>query len=263
MSALGTFPFGQPVKRVTQVDRTPKRVFVLGVYASAVHAQWIGPNGKTLARALAVASEPEIFWRGDNAQAIVETIEVPEAAGHVIAAAATFNGPSGKALDDCILEPLGLTRSAAWLCDLVPHSCRNPGQEKAIERVYAPAALVHKLAAATVPTLPSILADETRRNEILAELEASQASTLILLGDEPIKWFLSHFGTPHKRLIGFGQTPETYGRLHPIPIAGRDIDVLPLVHPRQAARLGSHSPVWHQAHTYWMEVVARSLNMRG
>ena len=40
-----TFPFGQPVRRVEQQDRAPKRVFVLGVYASAVHARWIDVDG--------------------------------------------------------------------------------------------------------------------------------------------------------------------------------------------------------------------------
>ena len=34
------FPFGETVKRLVQEDRTPKKVFVLGVYASAVHARW-------------------------------------------------------------------------------------------------------------------------------------------------------------------------------------------------------------------------------
>ena len=53
---VGTFPFGQPIKRVVQTDRSPKRVFVLGVYASAVHARWCNDRGKQLVRALAVAS---------------------------------------------------------------------------------------------------------------------------------------------------------------------------------------------------------------
>ena len=58
------FPFGQPLKRVQQTDRTPKKVFVLGVYASAVHARWIDKEGRDKIKALAVASEPCIFWRG-------------------------------------------------------------------------------------------------------------------------------------------------------------------------------------------------------
>ena|GEM_PF-5112732 len=58
------FPFGQPVRCLVQRDRTPKKVFILGVYASAVHARWVDPSGRQLVLALAVASEPYIFWRG-------------------------------------------------------------------------------------------------------------------------------------------------------------------------------------------------------
>jgi hypothetical protein len=37
--AIESFPFRRPVRKVSQKDRTQKKVFVLGVYASAVHAQ--------------------------------------------------------------------------------------------------------------------------------------------------------------------------------------------------------------------------------
>jgi len=37
---IGIFPFGEKVREVEQKDRSPKQVFILGVYASAVHAKW-------------------------------------------------------------------------------------------------------------------------------------------------------------------------------------------------------------------------------
>ena len=40
------FPFGSKLKPVFQTDTTPKKVFVLGIYASAVHAKWLDKNGK-------------------------------------------------------------------------------------------------------------------------------------------------------------------------------------------------------------------------
>ncbi len=55
MNQIGIFPFGQPIIPVAQAEKTPKNIFVLGVYASAVHARWIGPDGKRLVTALAVA----------------------------------------------------------------------------------------------------------------------------------------------------------------------------------------------------------------
>ena len=47
------FPFGERLHRLVQEDRTPKKVFVLGVYASAVHALWM-KDGKIKCRAMDV-----------------------------------------------------------------------------------------------------------------------------------------------------------------------------------------------------------------
>lgn len=136
--ARGTFPFGAPLHELTQVDRRPKRVFVLGVYASAVHATWFGEDGRVKVRALAVASEPEIFWTGARAAELVAGLDVPRGAGRLAAADSQLYGPSGRSLDDDYLAPLGVDRSSAWLCDLVPHACLNPNQKAAIARAYEP-----------------------------------------------------------------------------------------------------------------------------
>lgn len=125
MTAIGTFPFGQPVLSLRQADRSPKEIFILGVYASAVHARWVDPDGAELAKALAVASEPHIFWRGESPEAIIDQIHLPRGTGKLVPAASMFNGPSGIALDERILAPLNRTRRQAWLADLVPHSCVN------------------------------------------------------------------------------------------------------------------------------------------
>ncbi|MBN1484318.1 MAG: hypothetical protein JXA37_06305, partial [Chloroflexia bacterium] len=114
MQPVGTFPFGEPVRIVQQQDRNPKQAFVLGVYASAVHARWVGPGDRLRVRALAVASEPEIFWRGDGAAEIIADIPIPPDLGRLAPAAPSFNGPSGRALDEHFLRPLGLRREQAW-----------------------------------------------------------------------------------------------------------------------------------------------------
>ena len=62
------FPFGQELHPLVQEDTSPKKVFVLGVYASAVHARW-KKDGQIVCQALAVASEPRIFWDGDPTEA--------------------------------------------------------------------------------------------------------------------------------------------------------------------------------------------------
>jgi len=108
MPNLGNFPFGEPVQALYQKERTPKKVFVLGVYASAVHAKWIDNSGKVIVRALAVASEPYTFWTGEGADEIILKINLPAEAGMLVPAEKQFNGPSGNALDDKILKPLGI-----------------------------------------------------------------------------------------------------------------------------------------------------------
>jgi uracil-DNA glycosylase len=246
------FPFGEPLKLVKQRDRSPKTVFVLGVYASAVHAKWLSPKGKVLCRALAVASEPEIFWKGDNAIEIISQITVPQEAGYLEPAEDRFNGPSGRALDELYLEPLGLSRSNVWLCDLVPHSLMNKVQKEAIKNRYNQKREEHGLKEASIKEKPKNLTDENRRNEILAELEESQAKTIILLGNEPIKWFLSHVSDCKKtQLSEFGD--ETYGDPVLVNINGKEYTVIPLTHMRQGGSLGWHNVKWERLHKNWVE----------
>lgn len=253
LNPIGTFAFGRPVLEVAQTDRSPKVVFVLGVYASAVHAQWMSSTGKTLIRALAVSSEPYIFWHGENADSIIETIKVPEGLGELVPASTMFNGPSGIALDNLILTPLGLVRKEVWLCDLVPHSCMNPAQREAIEREYLPIASKYGLAKHTVPPVPNTLTDENRRKAILDEIIESKSSVLILLGDKPIQWFLSFYDNHWNKLSDFGRNSLLYGQLHNVHVGDKDIKVLPLAHPRQIAKLGPHSPVWSIFHEEWLK----------
>lgn len=253
MVTLGNFPFGEPVREVRQEDREPKCLFVLGVYASAVHAKWVGPDNKGGIRAVGVASEPYIFWCGDGAEEIVARIPVPSSAGRLELAAKQYNGPSGLPLDKYFLTPLGLDRSKAWLSDLVPHSCMNPSQKKAIQESYEPLVGNALLPAVSWPSVPSSLADETRCKEILAEIVDSGAHVVMLLGDEPIKWFLNHFDDRWTKVAHFGKTATEYGRLHSCQLQDLKIDVLPLVHPRQAAGLGHCDPEWRSLHDAWVK----------
>ena len=60
------------------------------------------------------------------------------------------------------------------------------------------------------------------------------AAVLVLLGDKPIQWFLKYYVDTWKRLSDF---PE-YGQLYPFEINGQSLEILPLAHPRQVAKLG-------------------------
>lgn len=249
------FPFGQELKKVAQKDRSPKKAFVLGVYASAVHARWVDKNGKQKVSALAVASEPEIFWTGENAEAIIKDIRIPVDLGTLtVPIDIKLNGPSGRALDELYLMPLGLNRNTVWLCDLLPYSRVNKNQQRAINDNYTPEIILkYSLTPATIPLFRrNELNSPVRRDEILQELEQSKAETLILLGDQPIYWFLRFFDRRYSRLSQFGEMLETYGKPHPIRINDKIYKVIPLCHPRQAGKLGTSNSKWGALHNGWI-----------
>jgi uracil-DNA glycosylase len=252
------YPFGEKVRKVEQKDRTQKECFILGVYASAVHAKWIGPDNKEKVKALAVASEPEIFWKGDPKEAaeIISKIKIPSGVGRLEVASQTYNGPSGSVLDECYLRPLGLTRDDVWLCDLLPYSRLNPEQLSAIKREYEPLENKFNLPKVTIEKVPTRFCDEARRNEIVEELKESGAKKIILLGDIPIKEFADYFLTPKRRKLS---AFEEYGVFHDIQIENETYQILPLVHPRQAGKLGRASHSWFNKHQDW---IARKVKER-
>jgi len=252
------FPFGQKLHALVQEDRSPKKVFVLGVYASAVHARW-KQGSKIICQALAVASEPRIFWDGneDEARAIIGAIPMPPELGHLEPAGKQLNGPSAKVLEADILAPLGFTRQEAWLCDLLPETRLNPSQVKALKERYEPLREQYGLNPVTIPTRPSSFCDEARSREIVEEILASEAELLVLLGDIPIKEFLNRVAeVPYKSLQDYVDL-YGYGTPTSATISGRQLQVLPLAHPRQIGALGAHSEKWNRLHRQWEESLVR------
>lgn len=204
-------------------------------------------------RALAVASEPSIFWRGEGVTEILKAIDVPVEAGALVPAQVSLNGPSGRALDELFLAPLGATRSETWMCDLLPESRVNKEQQRAIDKHYQPLVNQGLVSSATIPTVPRRFADEGRRREILDEIRLSRAETLITLGDIPLREFIRPLGAGPARLAHFGQSPNTYGRSHEVTLGGHSLGLLPLVHPRQASSLGQSSRGWGELHLEWIK----------
>ena len=246
------FPFGEKLKELKQEDRSPKKVFVLGVYASAVHARW-KKDGKVICQAMAVASEPRIFWDGDpeEAKRIIDNINIPRELGTLEPASRQLNGPSAKVLDENILAPLRYSRNDAWLCDCLPEARINPSQAKAIKEKYDPLIEQYGLNPVTVPPRPTAFCDDNRCREITSELIESQAELLVLLGDIPIEQYLKKvtdvpFSTlgEYVNLYGYGNTIESV-------IGGKNIKILPLAHPRQIGALGAHSERWNMMHKRW------------
>lgn len=246
------FPFGNEVHSLLQQDRSPKKVFVLGVYASAVHARW-KKDGKVVCQALAVASEPRIFWDGnvDEAKEIISKIDIPKALGSLEPAGRHLNGPSAKVLDEHILGALGYSRKDAWLCDLLPETRLNPSQVKVINERYKPLIKQYGLNEVTIPERPSTFCNAQRCREILQELKESQAELLVLLGDIPIAQFLNEVANvPYSSLQEYVDL-YGYGTPTDVMIDNRKIKVLPLAHPRQIGALGAHSEKWNKLHQEW------------
>lgn len=248
------YPFGETVKKLVQEDRTPKKVFVLGVYASAVHARWTKPGQRRpVCTALAVASEPRIFWDGnpEEAKEIISRINFPKELGTLEPADPIFNGPSAKVLDEQILAPLGFTRKDAWLCDLLPETRLNDNQWDFINKKYNGYRKEHGLNEVTIPKRPSKFCDSERCKEIVAELEESQAELLILLGDIPIKQFLNKVADVEYKSLKDYVDLCGYGEITKATINGRTINILPLAHPRQIGALGGHNKDWYDKHKEW------------
>ena len=101
--------------------------------------------------------------------------------------------------------------------------------------------------------------NEVRRKEILEEIVSAKPKLIVLLGDRSIKWFLFQFVRKYNRLEQFGYTEELYGRIHRFTIEDKEYNVLPLVHPRQAAGIGYHSKKLRELHKYWLENVAPTI----
>lgn len=79
-------------------------------------------------------------------------------------------------------------------------------------------------------------------NELRAEFDEAQPELVITLGNEPIK--VLALGEPLR--------PQTHGRRLKTELFGRQVDLLPLVHPRQSGGLGSHSSSWRAVHDEWL-----------
>ena len=224
-------------------------IFVVGVYASAVHAAWHGPDGKQLCQALAVAPEPWSFWDGSDAGERISDLAawLPSGAGKLVPARSQFNGSSGRALKELYLEPLGNPR--AWLTDLHPVYYLSPGNAAALDRHYRPMARKLGLPPAELPARPpQVRPSRERLEELEQEFLQSGAELILTLGNEPIPALFD--GQPSRL------SREDYGRIIQRKLLGKyPVQAIHLVHPLQAARLGTSSSAWGTNHANWIQRV--------
>lgn len=252
------FPFGhQHHPTPPQRSKGKAEVFVVGVYASAVHAAWHGPDGHQLCQALAVAPEPRSFWDGRDAEERVQEVAatVPSKAGSLRPAHQRFNGPSGCALMEHYLEPLGSPE--CWITDLHPGYYLSEGNAAAIERHYKPLAEKLSLPTADLPSRPGeVKPGQDRLSELAREFLESEAEVVVTLGNEPIR---ALFEEGRDRL-----SMGDYGRLEERLFLGRyPVKALHLVHPRRAAALGRSSEAWGRVHAEWVQMAQDAGGLMG
>ncbi len=257
---LGTFPFGNQVIKVSQSDKTPKPVFVLGVYGSAVFAQFISKNQVSNILCLPVDNEPEIFWNGglNEAKQIISKIKVPKHSGKLIAENEKLNGMLGKALDKYFLHPLKLDRSQVWLCNLFPHFVSNKNERRSVKSFN----YIH----ATIKTPPAILPSKKNRwnyigkvrfREVTEEIFQARPEYLVTLGEQPLKWLLKEFNPTVGNLLNV----KNYGTITDINFDSIKLKLIPLFHPRQILKEKNRESRIGLLHYDWLKSKAKKIKI--
>jgi len=136
---------------------------------------------------------------------------------------------------------------------MLPETRLNPNQLRVLKEKYNPLIEEYGLNEVTIPKRPNTFCDSRRCEEITDELRRSEAELLILLGDLPIRQYLSRVAdVPYTSLQEFAEL-YGYGNAAEAVVAGKAMRVLPLAHPRQIGALGAHSEKWHDMHLRWEE----------
>ncbi len=244
--------FGRPVIASKPRADGPRDVFVLGAYPSALHVRWQVPGRARAVQAVAVDSEPEPFWTGDDEDSQIERwlreISFHPSWGHV-APCGRLNGSSGAWVDEMILRPLGIDRSSAWITDCVDTYFESAD---AAARLAEPE-IVNAMMANGIPA-PSHRAHPSENeivreaigvhsNRLRAELVAARPRIVVTLGNAALRVLAA--------LGGGGQVPRKltpvsglYGKPLGGRIEGLRFEWLPLAHPASPA-------LYQRAHREW------------
>ena len=251
---MGTFPFGRPA-----AERPPRpaaggaaKVFVLGVYPSALHVRWCRPDGAVHVQALAVDDEPEVFWDGADAAERVERwkeqVGWERSWGSVTSSG---NGTSGRGVVRDVLEPLGIDPAETCFTDCYRHYLVKTGtgsQRAAMDRAYVPFAAARGLPTVSLPRRPDdgrlvamALAEDS--GHVLGELGNSGADFVVTLG-QPAADVLVGLLELERVVLA---RDSTYGARRVIRSGGRELTWLALKHP------GQRQPAWEAHHRAWVD----------
>jgi hypothetical protein len=259
-SNLGTFPFGRKVFKISQIDRTPKPVFVLGVYGSAVFAQFNTVNSELPIRYLPIDNEPGIFWNGDQktVKKIISDLNIPKTVGKLTPEISSVNGIIGKAFDKYYLHPLKLNRDQIWICNLIPYYVLNKNERKSV-RKYNDVNHMFNLPKAEIPSKEERKNDLTKKrfSEIIEEIFLSKAEFIITLGQQPLKWFMQEYNSGMENFLNV----KNYGSIIKIQLESVKFNFIPLFHPRQLLKEKNIDSRVGLLHFDWIKTKAKKIKL--
>ena len=254
------FPFGRPVRRCKPSATTPRPVFILGAYPSALHACWTPPNGFRRIQAIAVDNEPEPFWNGldehDRIEKWKKAVQFDDAWG-TVAPVKKLNGSSGLWVDEFILKPLGVSRDKVCISDCLDTYRCSVGLRARIDDTYEkfrrkfdrefdlPSAVlgVH-------PSEQEIIEEgsTTHKKRLLREIEAVAPDTIVTLGNAAVavarKLLTFESGADTARL---SHVAEKYGAPAKVRLGSKVIELLPLAHPAAPKAYQTAHQAWSAA----------------
>ena len=247
---MARFPFGQFVTPRPPSARSPRPLFVLGAYPSAVHVAWQPPSPFRRVTAIAVDDEPTPFWDGADQLAVVErwksAVGFRDEWGQV-RANPQLNGPCGQKFVANVLAPLGFTASEACVTDCLDTYRSSMDGAARIEDTYNPWASRAGLPPADLaphPTEAAIVREslQSHRARLLRELGDARPDLIVTLGNAALRVLRELVVTTSElRKLAV----ESYGTELTVRIAGHVARWLPLAHPAAPIR-------YAEAHARWV-----------
>jgi hypothetical protein len=253
--------FGKPVIPSKPRADGPRDIFVLGAYPSALHVRWQVPGRARAVQAVAVDSEPEPFWTGDDEDSQIDRwlgeISFHPSWGQV-APCGRLNGSSGAWVEEMILRPLHIDRSSAWITDCIDTYFESA---KAAARMAEPE-IVNAMMANGIP-VPNHRAHPSENeivreaigvhsNRLRAELEAARPQIVVTLGNAALR-VLAALGGAGQRPRRLSPVGDLYGKPLGGGIEGLKFEWLPLAHPASPAP-------YQRAHQEWAAARNRQVN---
>lgn len=255
---MNQFVFGRPVVPAKPVADGARDLFVLGAYPSALHVKWRLPHDLGLIRAIAVDNEPEPFWNGDQEEAYFrlwkEAVSFQPAWGEV-EMCPQFNGPSGKWVENHILEPLGTKREDSWITDCLDTYYESEGASDRLDEAELMAAMkklgIPERRHDPHPSEDCIVKKALERHQprLMAELDVANPQIVVTLGNAALRVFAALIDDGGSRIQKL-DAGDGYGDVVSVAVRGRNFKWLPLAHP-------AAPEVYKKAHAKWELAVRR------